>query len=257
MKNPSTNPQRDFTRFDVCCKINWKVGESVLQSWGNMLDFSRECEKLLDRGEMSKKFYDELLRLFKIVSSKIFKERAFHEELVREFFQDFYPKLKKICEKIVSGEIQNPCGYFKQSMANFLLRKKEVSNRQVRTSSLYQQIGDSDEERIEKIDTIPAEANDPFIEVLADEAFELLLIECEKRRTDMKRYICFLIWKDFYKEESFAEPSWSEANKYKIRERTRKFLEDFMDRFSVEEKVMGRVLLRFLSEICQKLIMNE
>lgn len=221
------------------------------------MDFSRECEKLLGRGEMSRKFYDELLRSFKAASSKIFEEQDLREELAQEFFQDLYPKLKKICEKIVSGEIQNPRGYFMQSIANFLLREKKIANRQVRTLSLDQEINDSNEEKIERIDVVPAEVNDPFIDILADEAFQLLLAECEKKKTDMKRYICFLIWKDFYNEELHAEPSWSEANKYKIRERTRKFLEDFMDRFSVEEKVMGRVLLRFLSEICQKLIINE
>ncbi|MEN3009174.1 hypothetical protein [Pseudothermotoga sp.] len=218
-----------------------------------MINFPGECEKLVSRGELSSEFYNKLLHLFQTVVFKISKECAEREDVFREFLHDFYPSLKEICRKIVLGEIESPQAYLIQSISNFLKKCLKYCSERSVTLSLNKPINVSEEEETEWIDIIPAESDDPFFEVLVDEVYRLFLAHCEKRKTDMKRYVCFLISKDFYGEELCADPSWSEANRYKIRERTRKFLKEFMESFSIEEKVMGRVLSKFLSEVCQKM----
>lgn len=225
--------------------------------------FSKECTRILNNESNSKEFYDHLLGLFtqtvRRLSLRYYKLKNV-DELAEEFFQDFYEKLKKLCKYVLENldQIYSLDAYVTQSVTNFVTRKlKSFIKEKEKTTSIDRKIDESGDDETEFIEIIGHEEDDPFIEVIAKDAFECFLKECEKKKTDIKRYICFLLSKDLFDEDKFSDSSWSDANKYKIRERTRKFIREFAEKFSVEEKIMALVLKSFVSEVCEKMNLNS
>jgi hypothetical protein len=223
--------------------------------------FLKGCTELLSCGNLSKDFRDYLSSLFTRITRKIINKYHYKitGDLLEDFSQDFYEKLKNLCEFVLknTNQIKSIDAYVTQCIANFL--KKEFESfvkKEEKVLSLDQKIDKSGEDETEFIETIGHE-EDTFSKVIAEDVFESFLKECEKKKTDMKKYICFFISQEISNEDRFSNPCWSDANKYKIRERTKKFIREFAEEFSVEEKVMGLVLMKFMSEICEKMNLNN
>jgi hypothetical protein len=222
--------------------------------------FLEECAKFLKSGDLSKGFHDYLLSSFKKNTCKILRGRYYGfkniNSLAEDFFHDFYEKLKILCKNLLerADEIISIDAYVNQSIANFLARKIEsFVKKEEKTLSVNQKVDKSGEDEAEFIEVIEYEEGDPFAEVIAEDVFESFLKECEKKKADIERHICFFASQELSMEDKFSNPSWSNTNKYKIRERTKKFIREFAEKFSVEEKVMGLVLVKFMSEICEKM----
>ncbi|MEJ5230391.1 MAG: hypothetical protein WHT65_10360 [Pseudothermotoga sp.] len=212
------------------------------------MNYLQECSKFLSQGEFSKKFYTELLITFKKALSR-FEIPHYNPQ---DLLHDFLEPLRKLCQRILAhcNEIMNVKAYFLQSIGNFL-RKKICRNIKKETLPLDRQSPDHPEDS-DYTEIIPVEDDSAFTEVVAEDLYESFVKQCEQTRTDMKRYICYLISRTYYDKEDFADPSWSRDYKYKIVERTRAFLKSFQQAQSVEDAVMGKILERFLSEFCQK-----
>ncbi|WP_041081289.1 hypothetical protein [Thermotoga profunda] len=226
--------------------------------------FLKGCTELLSCRKLSKNFHDYLSSLFTRtvyrISRKYYKLKN-TSDLVGDFLQDFYEKLYKLCELVLknTNQIKSIDAYVNQSIANFLKMKFEsFVKEKEKILSLDEKVDKSGKGDDEFIEIIGYEyEEDTFSKVIAEDVFEFFLKECEKKKTDMKRYICSFISQEISNEDRFSNPNWSDANKYKIRERTKKFIRDFAEKFSVEEKVMGLVLKKFMSEICKKMNLNS
>ncbi len=224
--------------------------------YGLSCSFSEECAKLLRDKTLSKKFYDHLLEIFRKVIHKFSAVNWKNiDDLAEEFLQDFCEKLEVFCERILKNldQIKSIDAYVIQSISNFSLKKLErLSGKEGEVLSLDREIDESSGNET-FIEIIGYENFDSFAEIIAEDIYEQFLQECNKKKTDMRRYICFFIYQELYGDDKFADSSWSDSNKYKIRERTRKFIKEFAEKFSLEEKVLGLVLTKFMSEICEKM----
>ncbi len=212
-----------------------------------------ECIKFQETNNISSKFYRYLLNLFKHQLRTLSVTKKISPSLAEDFLHDFLvKKFPRICQILVQkgDQILQLDAYLRRSVTNFLKDQIKCERRN-RVESLNRSL-DRQEDDDDFIEIIPCETEDAYSDVLAEDSYEELLKYCAKKKTDFKRYVCFLVSRTFMNEEKYDDPSWSDSYKYKIIERTRKFLKDFAEKYSVEEKTMGKVLLKFLSEICEK-----
>lgn len=210
-----------------------------------------ECIKFQESNNISNKFYRYLLNIFKRQLRVLSRSKKMSPSLAEDLLHDFLvKKFPKICQILVQegDQILQPDAYLQRSVTNFL-KDQIKAQRRIKVESLDNSLSPQESEN-DFIDIIPCETEDAYGDVLAEDFYKELLRCCAKRKTDFKRYMCFLISKTFMNEEKYNDPSWSNSYKYKIIERTRKFLKDFAEKYSVEEKIMGKVLLKFLSEMC-------
>jgi len=223
------------------------------------MDIRHECSEYLTKNKISKKFYEFLKNKFKqIFNQKNLSNLAYLfgdiNDMADEFVNEFCLRLNYFCSYITRNDIENIEGFVYTSILNFVYYKIKGYIKLIDQRSLNAVVS-NDDSNTEYIDLIPSaseQENDAFVDVLADDFFKKLLDECEKMKSDMKRKICFLLSVKLFREDKFMPQNISRSNKYKIIQRAKGFLKDFQDRYSVEDEVMGKILERFVSEICSK-----
>ncbi|ODN29989.1 hypothetical protein [Fervidobacterium thailandense] len=215
------------------------------------------CSKLIEKNspEELSCFITECARKVLLMIQK-----RLDEDILREIVNSFFlEKLHLVCEKIVNTRPLNPSGYFYKAVENFVYSWLSKRNKQkvVSLDSPIDSLQTSrdDPESVEFIDVISAEDDkltESLVDVLAEEYFEPFVSFCKRKRTDMFLYICFLISQHYNESDRFRNPSWSQANVYKIIERTRKFLREFQEEFSIEDRVLGKILETFYQNECRR-----
>lgn len=220
------------------------------------MSFSQECVKLIER-KIGSNFFDFLRSCIRrTLFSKI---RGWNEEDVDDLTNEFFlKKFNIICSKLLEENISNPRAYICTVIENFCWDNFRENPNAPRTVSLDARInvGDCDDSDNREFTEVISVENDGVTEIYIDALAQELLGElyklCKDRRADIIRYICFVISSRYYQVDDFRDPSWSQSNVYKIVERTRKFLSEFQNEYSVEDKVMGKVLHLFYETYCQQ-----
>lgn len=220
------------------------------------MSFSEECIKLIER-KIGGSFFDFLRSCIR--RTLISNIRGWNEEDVDDLTNEFFlKKFNIICSRLLEENISNPRAYICRVVENFCWDNFGENPSAPRTLSLDAKINASDcddSDSTEFSEVISAEVGgvtDIYIDALAQELLDELYKLCNDKRADMVRYICFLISSRYYHVDDFRDSSWSQSNVYKIVERTRKFLEDFQEQYSIENKVFGRVLYLFYETYCQR-----
>lgn len=181
------------------------------------------------------------------------------DDQIDELTNDFFASLmEKLCQKVLQNNILDPDAYLYVSIENFLFAKlrslNAPANKPLSLNSSIFNVSETNENDDTEFTEVVC-ATDDFvtsvrIDVLAEELLTELLAECERRRGNFLRYLCFLISSRYYGTEEFRDSSWSKANEYKIVERTRAFLKEFQERFSIEDRVLGKILILFYELAC-------